>query len=129
MPLTARLIWAPKTRWNSGLVLCQFEDAQFLGLAGQAVNTFRSAGKDQCCDKDIKRNVHRVGDRFSAVMGNETIIWIVLVCGLMGGLISLLEYSGCLGSFSSWLQGRMSFAPSINAAVSDELLLPLRFSM
>lgn len=43
----------------------------------------------------------------STVMGNETIIWIVLVCGLMGGLIVLLEKSGCLGSFSEWLQSRI----------------------
>lgn len=35
-------------------------------------------------------------DNISAVLGNETIIWIVLVCGLMGGLIQLLEISGCL---------------------------------
>lgn len=43
----------------------------------------------------------------SAVMGNETIIWVVLVCGLMGGLITLLEMSGCLGCFSKWLQGKI----------------------
>lgn len=43
-------------------------------------------------------------DHLSTVMGNETIIWIILVCGLMGGLIVLLEISGCLGSFSAWLQ-------------------------
>lgn len=46
-------------------------------------------------------------ERISAVMGNETIIWVVLVCGLMGGLITLLEMSGCLGSFSGWLQGKI----------------------
>lgn len=40
----------------------------------------------------------------SEVLGNETIIWIVLVCGLMGGLIQLLEISGCLGGFSEWLK-------------------------
>lgn len=43
----------------------------------------------------------------STVMGNETIIWVVLVCGLMGGLIVLLEISGCIGSFSHWLQGKI----------------------
>lgn len=43
----------------------------------------------------------------SKVMGNETIIWVVLVCGLMGGLITLLEMSGCLGCFSKWLQGKI----------------------
>lgn len=46
-------------------------------------------------------------DGISSVMGDETIIWVVLVCGLMGGLITLLEYSGCLGSFSTWLLGRI----------------------
>lgn len=43
-------------------------------------------------------------DNISMVLGNETIIWIVLVCGLMGGLIQLLEISGCLDGFSEWLQ-------------------------
>ena len=43
-------------------------------------------------------------DNISLVMGNETIIWVVLVCGLMGGLIQLLEISGCLDGFSEWLQ-------------------------
>mgnify|MGYP000633513778 CR=1 FL=1 len=43
----------------------------------------------------------------SAVMGNETIVWVVLVCGLMGGLIVLLEKSGCIGSFSGWLKGKI----------------------
>ncbi|WP_352259390.1 Na+/H+ antiporter NhaC family protein [Psychrobacter sp. TB55-MNA-CIBAN-0194] len=43
-------------------------------------------------------------DNISAVLGNETIIWIVLVCGLMGGLIQLLEVSGCLDGFSEWLK-------------------------
>ncbi|MEC8081312.1 MAG: Na+/H+ antiporter NhaC family protein [Pseudomonadota bacterium] len=51
--------------------------------------------------------VTSLADTLSAVMGNETIIWIVLVCGLMGGLIVLLEKSGCLNSFSDWLKGRI----------------------
>lgn len=46
-------------------------------------------------------------ERMSAVMGDETIIWVVLVCGLMGGLITLLEMSGCLASFSTWLQSKI----------------------
>lgn len=46
-------------------------------------------------------------DSISNVMGDPTIVWIVLVCGLMGGLITLLEISGCLGSFSQWLQGKI----------------------
>lgn len=52
--------------------------------------------------------VTSLADTLSAVMGNETIIWIVLVCGLMGGLIVLLEKSGCLNSFSDWLKGRIT---------------------
>lgn len=43
-------------------------------------------------------------DNISLVLGNETIVWVVLVCGLMGGLIQLLEISGCLDGFSEWLQ-------------------------
>lgn len=46
-------------------------------------------------------------EHLAKVMGNETIVWVVLVCGLMGGLIALLEMSGCLGSFSRWLQGKI----------------------
>lgn len=46
-------------------------------------------------------------EHLSKVMGNEVIIWIILVCGLMGGMIVLLEISGCLGSFSGWLKGRI----------------------
>lgn len=46
-------------------------------------------------------------DAMSSVLGDETIVWIILVCGLMGGLITLLELSGCLGSFSSWLQTKI----------------------
>ena len=42
-------------------------------------------------------------DSMSSVMGDETIVWIILVCGLMGGLITLLEMSGCLEGFSDWL--------------------------
>ncbi|MGO3406884.1 Na+/H+ antiporter NhaC family protein [Marinomonas sp.] len=51
--------------------------------------------------------VSPLSDILSTVMGNETIIWIILVCGLMGGLIVLLERSGCLGSFSDWLKGKI----------------------
>ena len=46
-------------------------------------------------------------EHLSKVMGNDVIIWIILVCGLMGGMIVLLEISGCLGSFSSWLKGKV----------------------
>lgn len=46
-------------------------------------------------------------DKMSEVMADGTIVWVVLVCGLMGGLITLLEISGCIGSFSVWLQGKI----------------------
>lgn len=37
------------------------------------------------------------------VMMNETIAWIILVCGLMGGLIAILEKGGSILSFSDLL--------------------------
>lgn len=46
-------------------------------------------------------------DNISKVMGNETIVWVVLVCGLMGGFIQLLEISGCLGGFTEWLKNKI----------------------
>lgn len=46
-------------------------------------------------------------DNISKVMGDETIVWVVLVCGLMGGFIQLLEISGCLGGFTEWLRGKI----------------------
>lgn len=57
---------------------------------------------------DNSNVVSSLSDSLSTVMGNETIIWIVLVCGLMGGLIVLLEKSGCLGNFSDWLKGKIT---------------------
>lgn len=51
--------------------------------------------------------ISHFSDRLSSVMGNETIVWVILVCGLMGGLIALLEHSGCLGSFSDWLRTKI----------------------
>ncbi|ADZ90474.1 Na+/H+ antiporter NhaC family protein [Marinomonas mediterranea] len=54
---------------------------------------------------DNSNVVTPLADTLSAVMGDGTIVWVVLVCGLMGGLIVLLERSGCLGSFSGWLKG------------------------
>ncbi len=46
-------------------------------------------------------------DNISKVMGDETIIWVILVCGLMGGFIQLLEISGCLNGFTEWLKLRI----------------------
>ncbi len=46
-------------------------------------------------------------DNLSKVMGDENIIWVVLVCGLMGGFIKLLEVSGCLSGFTEWLKTKI----------------------
>ncbi|PID62291.1 MAG: sodium:proton antiporter [Gammaproteobacteria bacterium] len=46
-------------------------------------------------------------DNLSSVMGDENIIWVVLVCGLMGGFIKLLEISGCLNGFTDWLKTKI----------------------
>ena len=56
---------------------------------------------------DSSNLIQPLSDNLATVMANETIVWVVLVCGLMGGLIVLLEISGCLGSFSKWLQGKI----------------------
>ncbi len=47
-------------------------------------------------------------DNISKVMGDETIVWIILVCGLMGGFIQLLEISGCLNGFTEWLKKKIT---------------------
>ncbi|MCW8345906.1 sodium:proton antiporter [Vibrio sp. ZSDZ65] len=41
------------------------------------------------------------------VMMNETIAWIILVCGLMGGLIAVLEKGGSILSFSDMLVNKV----------------------
>ncbi|MGQ7247661.1 Na+/H+ antiporter NhaC family protein [Halomonas sp. V046] len=41
-----------------------------------------------------------------SVMMNETIAWLILVCGLLGGFIAMLEKSGCTLSFS-YVIGRL----------------------
>jgi Na+/H+ antiporter NhaC len=44
-----------------------------------------------------------VVDVTMSVMMNETIAWLILVCGLMGGLIVILEKGGSILSFSNFL--------------------------
>ncbi|WP_046079801.1 Na+/H+ antiporter NhaC family protein [Halomonas sp. HG01] len=44
--------------------------------------------------------VGELADISLSVMMNETIAWLILVCGLMGGFIAMLEKSGCTLSFS-----------------------------
>ncbi|NRA55776.1 MAG: sodium:proton antiporter [Gammaproteobacteria bacterium] len=41
------------------------------------------------------------------VMMDETIAWIILVCGMMGGLITMLERGGSVLSFGDFLAGRI----------------------
>lgn len=44
-----------------------------------------------------------LGDLSMGVVQNETIAWIVLVCGMMGGLINILERGGSVLSFGDFL--------------------------
>lgn len=69
-------------------------------------------------------------EHLSEVMMNETIVWVVLVCGLMGGLIQLLEYSGCFSAFAGWMRVRvktrkqslqMTFAIGLIVFIDDYL--------
>lgn len=47
--------------------------------------------------------VEQIVDISMTVMMDETIAWIILVCGLMGGLIAILEKGGSILSFSDML--------------------------
>ena len=47
--------------------------------------------------------VGELADISLAVMMDETIAWLILVCGLMGGFIAMLEKSGCTLSFSHFM--------------------------
>ncbi|WP_286239017.1 Na+/H+ antiporter NhaC family protein [Neptuniibacter halophilus] len=48
-----------------------------------------------------------LGDISIAVVMDETIAWIVLVCGMMGGLINMLERGGSVLSFGEMLARRI----------------------
>ncbi|MDN3522432.1 Na+/H+ antiporter NhaC family protein [Halomonas ramblicola] len=48
-------------------------------------------------------HIGELADISLAVMMDETIAWLILVCGLMGGFIAMLEKSGCTLSFSHFL--------------------------
>ncbi|SIP89632.1 Na+/H+ antiporter NhaC family protein [Marinobacterium stanieri] len=48
-----------------------------------------------------------LGDLSINVVMNETIAWIVLVCGMMGGLINILERGGSVVSFGEILARRI----------------------
>ncbi len=56
---------------------------------------------------DPSNVISAFADNLSKVMGDESIVWVVLVCGLMGGFIKLLEISGCLRGFTEWLKTKI----------------------
>ncbi len=56
---------------------------------------------------DPSNVISAFADNLSKVMGDASIVWVVLVCGLMGGFIKLLEISGCLGGFTEWLKTKI----------------------
>ena len=41
-----------------------------------------------------------LADKSLAVMMNETVAWIILVCGFMGSLIALFIRTGAIGAFT-----------------------------
>ncbi|GEN24000.1 Na+/H+ antiporter NhaC family protein [Halomonas cupida] len=47
--------------------------------------------------------IGELADISLTVMMDETIAWLILVCGLMGGFIAMLEKSGCTLSFSHFM--------------------------
>ena len=51
--------------------------------------------------------VSGLGDLSMSVVMDETIAWIVLVCGMMGGLINMLERGGSVLSFGEMLAKRI----------------------
>ena len=51
--------------------------------------------------------INGLGDIATSVMMNETIAWIILVCGMMGGLITMLERGGSVLCFSGMLVNRL----------------------
>ena len=51
--------------------------------------------------------INGLGDIATSVMMNETIAWIILVCGMMGGLINMLERGGSVLSFGELLAKRI----------------------
>lgn len=74
--------------------------------------------------------VEQIVDISMSVMMDETIAWIILVCGLMGGLIAVLEKGGSILSFSDMLVTKvksrkqsmlMTFALGILIFIDDYL--------
>ncbi|GGO76673.1 sodium:proton antiporter [Marinobacterium nitratireducens] len=56
---------------------------------------------------DPSNLIQGLGDLSMGVMMDETIAWIILVCGMMGGLINMLERGGSVLSFSGLLVRRL----------------------
>lgn len=56
---------------------------------------------------DPVRFVPRLGEVATSAFSNETVIWIILVCGMMSGLIVMLERGGSVLSFGRFLKGRV----------------------
>ncbi|RTE64822.1 sodium:proton antiporter [Amphritea opalescens] len=56
---------------------------------------------------DPSNLVSGLGDLSISVVMDETIAWIVLVCGMMGGLINMLERGGSVLSFGELLAKRI----------------------
>lgn len=48
-----------------------------------------------------------LGEISTKVIMDETIAWIILVCGMMGGLINMLQRGGSVLSFGDFLAGRI----------------------
>ena len=49
----------------------------------------------------------QLGNVSTTAFKNETVIWIILVCGLLSGLIVMLERGGSVLSFGDFLEGRI----------------------
>ncbi len=49
----------------------------------------------------------QLGTISSSALGNKTIVWIILVCGMMSGIIVMLERGGSVLSFGGFLEGKI----------------------
>jgi len=49
----------------------------------------------------------QLGNISTNALKNETIVWIILVCGMMSGIIVMLERGGSILSFGDFLAGRI----------------------
>jgi len=56
---------------------------------------------------DPVRLFSQLGSISTSALTNETIVWIILVCGMMSGIIVMLERGGSILSFGDFLAGRI----------------------